>query len=262
MPSFKHILFFLAGVLFILQSCSLQKRRYFNGYYTGHAHSASHTEKAGPAIKNVKRSIEQKQAQKKEEQKSLVASNEAKPQPAINFKPLKIAAPGDTCDTLVLKNGVEIKVRVIEITTKLVRYKYCDAPNGAIYNQPLTNLAMIRYKNGYKDEFKEMIMPISNGGPNAVSDEEKVMKKANATLTWGILAFPLLIIYLFGIVCAIVAIENAVSLKKWMRREPHLYNAVAERKANIGMGLGIALLSLIILLIVGVVLALAGFFFI
>ena len=62
----------------------------------------------------------------------------------------------DDCgDIIVLKNGNEIKAKVLEITTEVVKYKRCDNLDGPLISIAKPKLFMIRYKNGTKEVFKD-----------------------------------------------------------------------------------------------------------
>jgi hypothetical protein len=257
---------YLLGILFFLHSCTLEKRRYSGGYHVTRKSTAApknfaaktSSQKNTISLTEIKHSIELAALKEKEAKKTITVSAEKKKLHTFFFKPVVLSVPGDTCDTLILKNGAEIKANVFEISQKLVRYKHCDNPTGPTFNIETSEVSMIKFKNGTSQEFNEepekKALPRNagvGGAPSASLEMEqlKVKKKANATLAWAIFAFPLVIIYLLGVVCAIVAIENAVSLKKWMRKNPELYSESANRMANAGMILGIILLSLLVITI-------------
>jgi hypothetical protein len=56
-------------------------------------------------------------------------------------------------DTIVKVNGIEIPCLVKEITPVAVKYKRLLNPDGPIYSMNLTEIKMIRYPNGVRDEF-------------------------------------------------------------------------------------------------------------
>jgi len=60
-------------------------------------------------------------------------------------------------DSLVYKNGDELKVKVIEITSLEVRFKKYDNIYGPLYTILKTELTMIKYENGIKDLFLEQV---------------------------------------------------------------------------------------------------------
>lgn len=58
-------------------------------------------------------------------------------------------------DIVILKTGEEIKSKVIEITTDLVKYKKWENQKGPIYSSNKSEVFMIKYENGTKDVFKD-----------------------------------------------------------------------------------------------------------
>jgi len=61
----------------------------------------------------------------------------------------------DECDNIILRNGDEIKAKVIEITETSVKYRKCDNLNGPLYSQSKSAIFMVQYVNGTKDVFNE-----------------------------------------------------------------------------------------------------------
>jgi hypothetical protein len=56
-------------------------------------------------------------------------------------------------DSLTMKSGAIIQVKVIEVTSNEVKYKKIDNLNGPLYSVVKSDLSMIRYENGTKDDF-------------------------------------------------------------------------------------------------------------
>ncbi|MDH5368166.1 MAG: hypothetical protein OEW67_14360 [Cyclobacteriaceae bacterium] len=78
-------------------------------------------------------------------------------------------------DSLVYKNGDEVKVKVIEITSLEVKFKRYDNIDGPLYTISKSELFMIKYENGIKDLFSEQIetkKPPSNNIQNIDIEEE------------------------------------------------------------------------------------------
>src|ERR1035437_5573859 len=67
-------------------------------------------------------------------------------------------------DIITLKNGDEIKSKVIEITPDLVKYKNWTNQDGPTYSLTKAEIFMIKYQNGTKDVFKET--SVSNSAQN------------------------------------------------------------------------------------------------
>jgi len=59
----------------------------------------------------------------------------------------------DSCDNIILKNGDEISVKIIEITPDLIKYKKCNYLNGPLISIYKDEILMVRYSDGSKDLF-------------------------------------------------------------------------------------------------------------
>jgi hypothetical protein len=63
-------------------------------------------------------------------------------------------------DTLALRSGINIPVKIIEVGISEVIYKKIDNLNGPNFSILKSDLSMIRYENGTKEEFKEAVKTI------------------------------------------------------------------------------------------------------
>lgn len=61
-------------------------------------------------------------------------------------------------DFIYKSDGSEIEVKVIEITTDVIKYKKYDFLDGPIYNIKIENVFMIVYENGQKEVFKNKVV--------------------------------------------------------------------------------------------------------
>ena len=152
-------------VLIILQlsSCSIEKRRYSSGYnlqwhhqgkINGYHESIVKHKRSEP-IDNPAVSV------------ALLAPNHADDQPLIastektigDFQPnisrWHIATPASDCDNLIMKNGEEIKVKIEEVRSYIIRYRKCDDQNGPIITVNKSDVYKINYANGTSDVFKD-----------------------------------------------------------------------------------------------------------
>jgi len=59
-------------------------------------------------------------------------------------------------DTLSMRSGVNILVKVIEIGTTEVKYKKLDNLNGPIFSILKSDLLIVKYENGTKDDFSSI----------------------------------------------------------------------------------------------------------
>jgi hypothetical protein len=60
-------------------------------------------------------------------------------------------------DVITMKNGDEIKVKVLEVNPLDVKYKKNDYLTGPTYSTLKSDIFMIKYQNGAKDVFTEVI---------------------------------------------------------------------------------------------------------
>ena len=66
----------------------------------------------------------------------------------LDFKLFKSA---EDCDIIILKDGQELKVKVLEIGPNEIRYKMCGNLTGPTYSKNKSEVFMIKYPNGTKD---------------------------------------------------------------------------------------------------------------
>ena len=91
-----------------------------------------------------------------------------------------LAKSGFTQDIIILKNGDEIKTKVLEVTSDIVKYKKWDNQDGPVYSSVKTEVFMIKYQNGTKDVFKSQETIVTNSSP--ASNEEVKKNEAIKTL--------------------------------------------------------------------------------
>ncbi len=74
--------------------------------------------------------------------------------PIIGFASFPILDGGvDDCDNIILKDGKEMLVKVVELTPNFIKYKRCDHLDGPLISMSKSDVLMIRYSNGSKDIF-------------------------------------------------------------------------------------------------------------
>ena len=64
---------------------------------------------------------------------------------------LVTASLGKAQDNIVLKNGSEIKVKVLEVSPTEIKYRRQDNPDGPVYTTGARDILLIQYANGTKD---------------------------------------------------------------------------------------------------------------
>ena len=74
-------------------------------------------------------------------------------------------------DNIILIDGKEISAEILEIDSKEIKYKRTDNLEGPIYKKPVSDIFIIKYKNGTKDVFNTF-----KTGSASQIDEQKVKK--------------------------------------------------------------------------------------
>lgn len=94
--------------------------------------------------------------------------------------------------TMTMKNGDEVKVKVIEILPDQVKYKKADNLDGPTYTELKSNIFMIKYQNGSKDVFAQSNSPAVS--PVSPDDEKKTqaVEKLHAVFSNGMPALDLI----------------------------------------------------------------------
>jgi hypothetical protein len=59
-------------------------------------------------------------------------------------------------DTIYMRNDQRIACTIVEVTTTEVKYKKLELSDGPVYIENKSSVALIRYKNGFIDVFKEV----------------------------------------------------------------------------------------------------------
>lgn len=83
----------------------------------------------------------------------LVISSEKRISPTPFITQKKNNSFSEKCDNIILKNGDEIRAKVLEIQNLKIEYKKCDNLEGPTYIIDKSKVFMIKYANGTKDVF-------------------------------------------------------------------------------------------------------------
>ncbi|HXD91763.1 MAG TPA: hypothetical protein VNX01_01045 [Bacteroidia bacterium] len=259
MRTIKSFLYLFLFFSFVFQSCSIEKRRYTNGY-------SLQWKKNNQSIKtnNSDEVLTQKKQQPKME--DVVAAFEESARSLNNIgvvtastekkKGIVLFAPDSTgCDTLVMRNETEIKAKIIEITPTEIKYKYCDNVAGPTYVSYRYEVSYIKYANGRLDSFKDEFAPIkqaqnnnqANYSYNSLDNNnwmaERVNKKSVLSMVFGFIS----LVPFFGIPAIFIGLSNglkALRLIKKNDRELGIY----KQRAFIGIALAAIVLIVYIVL--------------
>jgi hypothetical protein len=155
--------------LVLISSCTIEKRKHLGGYHVEWAKIKEKRNDLGP-IGTVDKEAKSDQANYHGlddivafadksfaialEKQSYWNSSKAS---VIDNEVSKLDVPDlnppDSCDNIILKNGNQIKGKIIEITSEEVKYHRCDNLKGPIYNTPKHYVFMLQYSNGTTDSF-------------------------------------------------------------------------------------------------------------
>lgn len=88
------------------------------------------------------------------------------------------------CDTIVMKSGEEVSVKVVKIGTSEIEYKKCENIEGPLYSAKKQDVFMIKYANGTKELIK-------NEDRKGETDVLKAEKSAKPSFIYTVIAFGL-----------------------------------------------------------------------
>ena len=222
----------------LCQQCTLQKRKYQDGYYLSFAGKHKRNNSAETSLVGqtglVANTHYTQPTQALNDQvaysssNTVLASIDHKTPPLLRRK--SAVVPPDTCDVVMFRTGEEIKAKVSEITPTEVKYRKCSMPDGPLFSNRRTDIYMIRYANGTKQVF-EMETPSARSG-TAVAATGAPARHPDATiaLVLGILGW---IPFLPTSIAAIVVGNHVL---RDIRREPRRYTGTGEARAAVILG--------------------------
>ena len=137
----------LTITVFITASCSVEKRVYRKGYHVVWNTKRSNEAKKHESIKSVIPSLTNETLN----EELVVSATRESDIDVFSRRPVLILNK-DTCgDVLLLQNADELKVKILEIDEKTIKYKRCDNIDGPTYSISKTRVALIKYANGIKE---------------------------------------------------------------------------------------------------------------
>jgi hypothetical protein len=71
-------------------------------------------------------------------------------------------------DNIILKNGMELPAKVLEVSASEIKYKKQDNPDGPVYTYTIKDVLLINYANGTKDVFGKPGSAISVAGNDTI----------------------------------------------------------------------------------------------
>lgn len=246
MKPVKPLLSFIL-LIFILNSCSIEKRTFNKGYHIQWISKRISKDIISSIDKNEDEDERQMNIEAKytpivskidfAQMDIIDEPNQINQESKVSYK-LKeqLIPPVDECDVILLNNGDEISAKVIEIGINEVKYKKCDNINGPLFTISKNSIFSIKYSNGSKDVFTNLDKKSSNTNHQNNNTSNKKIGFAIASLILGILGFGILAVF-FG----------SVQLDK-IERYPDEYGGKEMSIAGIILGCIGMLILLIILL--------------
>ena len=251
----KKLLYILP--LIILISCSVQKRKYQKGFYVSNPKQQKH----------VQKNVSGKQKKETENDNLISKTNTLQTynsldidlSASLNNKTISLAKVhlplltnenDSLCDILVLKNGDEVKAKVLEISPIEIKYKKCTMPEGPLYVVKKSDVFMIKYANGTKEVIKSEAAESNNTPTNNYNGPLKMHSYAILAFVFSLLGF-----ITYGLLSILAIIFANMAIKK-IRQEPNIYNG--EPLAKTAKIIGIIMLTIMaIILLFALLLAFA-----
>lgn len=114
---------------------------------------------------------------------------------AIN-KYERLSVQENECDIIILKNGQEIRAKVLEVGQTEIRYKMCDNPEGPTFTKSKSEVSSIKYPNGTSTE----ISPLDDYAPAPSQDDTSGYTAAGTGASGKSQIVALLLCIIIGIV--------------------------------------------------------------
>lgn len=131
----------------------------------------------------------------------------------------KLVKSAEDCDIIILKDGQELKAKVLEIGPNEIKYKMCDNLTGPTLSKNKSEVFMIKYPNGTKDIIasgssgdsgKKDIIKSASSTVSKYNGPKKLNVRALISMICGILAFIFLFSFFVFALEAAIAFEAAV----------------------------------------------------
>ncbi|MES2591363.1 MAG: DUF4190 domain-containing protein [Bacteroidota bacterium] len=232
MKTSNLLLFTILSALLIMSSCSIEKRQYMSGYHvqwnkTGDVNGHLKNQELVSVVEEEVLALPLTENVDYIESASIAADEIFVPEKDKPFFVKKsrnsvsaVSSEGE-CDILVLKNGEEIKVKVLEILPTEIKYKKCDNLTGPTTTIYKSDVSMIKYPNGSQDIISSVNVQKNNneGSPAPENTGKSMNVLALLSLITGILG----LVPVFGILFSIGAvIMSAIALSQ-INKNPGKY---------------------------------------
>lgn len=197
MKSIKQLSFIGLAIALVLTACTMEKRVYMSGYHIEWKKSKHNPDRQELASNDNGKQNQIGIIEQSENETNTVDNSPTVTEDNITasvdnsviipsrktvyfsknefFKNTKIISNRissiEDCDILTLKNGEELKVKVLEIGQSEIKYKKCDNQNGPTISIRKSEVFSIKYRNGSKDIIttnNSSIIPTSTTGDRSL----------------------------------------------------------------------------------------------
>jgi hypothetical protein len=256
----KSFWIILLLVFVSFNNCTFQKRLYRKGYYVDWLSKKKEINKQNKESINDDeipvKSVYSLSKVKFDE--NIIVENTGKKTISKNIVLLSKNL-NDSCDKLIMRNGDEQLVKVIEISDREIKYKRCDFLNGPTYTISKNKVYLIEYANG----IKEHVVTYPEDESNSQKAEEENNYKYNGPKKYpgeywtAWILFAIGIIYL-GLITWPIALFFARSAKRKAQKNPRMYKGAEEMGCLAYVLLGFLAVVFLGLLFIGLLLLQSG----
>lgn len=266
MKTVRNISLIGLTIMFVLTSCTMEKRVYRSGYHTewltakhqGHSGAYKNCSLCTPkdevqqSGENTAMIVEQQTPERditkdntiiaddnmeivaSVDNSELLSSSSLFPTPKIYFNnksEVKKNTISKECDVIILKNGQEIKAKVLEVGATEIKYKLCDNLDGPTFSKNKSEVFMIKYPNGTSTVISEF------DTKSTASQESGSGEKKTEPLSLISFISSLVGLFIFGIVFGIASvIMSAIGLGK-INKNPEKWKGKGFAIAGIIIGI-------------------------
>jgi hypothetical protein len=239
----KFLIFNLLALSLLLFSCSVEKRLYSSGY-----HISKNSKNLAKKDRTQHSTKKQRIVEPNDNEETIVyedsrnTTNEDIEYVSDLFasidEDLVISSNSgfssklnETCDIIILKDGTEIKAKVLEINDDNIKYKMCDNLEGPTFTKNKNLIFMIKYPNGTSTVVNSMETPSAKNEPIRTKTEE-AEKIVPSSAQWGLaLSILGLFVPFGGVLMLTIGGLLGSQARKLIKENPNKYTGEKMAKA-------------------------------
>lgn len=183
MKLLKNAFFALLSILFLFQSCTIQKRVYRAGYHVEwHKAKNSNSNVTAEQSKDIEQEFNQVEEFQSEVSADYSVTNDEFNMDRLessdgsenqSSRSVNASADEGECDVIILTNGDEILAKVLEVGSFEVKYLKCDNLTGPSFTLRKSTVFMIKHPNGTKTLINDP-SEADDDDESGISDEEYI----------------------------------------------------------------------------------------